>query len=307
MKKKSLPIIVALALIAYSCGTESRDDNHSSNTYHEDYTEGASAPQEAYYDDYDYEKSEAEYGYEEYSKNAETKKDLTATNIPVTSQMLIKTGNIGFESEDVYDTRAKVNGLIKQFNAYVSSESEDYYGNRINQYMTIRIPNKYFETFVDALCDGIDRFDNKNIYVEDVTDEFVDTETRIANKKALEQKYIALLEKAHTIEDILEIEQEINYLREDIELAEAHLKNLSSQISYSTLDLYIYEQTSTETHTEEPENEFVLALMGGWESVVEFFINLTYAWPALMIWGVVILIAITIWKKKIRPKLFGKD
>ncbi len=308
MKKTALLLIAFLGLITSSCSSgSSGNDTSESNMESAEGSAPMYAKNEAYYD-----MAADDYAATEYEKDFEQKsemvgKDLKATDKTVSTQLLIKTGNIGFETVDVYEMRGKINALIKQFGAYVSSESEDYYGNRINQYMTVRIPNQYFEPFVDALCDGIERFDNKNIYVEDVTDEFVDTEARIANKKALEQKYIALLEKAHSIEDILEIEKEINYLREDIELAEAHLKNLSSKISYSTLDLYIYQQTSAETHTEEPENRFTLALVGGWEAVVDFFVNLTYAWPAIIICTILFFIARAIWKNKVRPKLFGRD
>lgn len=298
MKNMKLYLSAFMLILLMACAGGSEGGDHYSE---EQATEG-SAPTSS---NYEYDMAEdAAYDYKEETKTvvAESGKD-----IPLSTQMLIKTGNIGFETEDVYETRTKVNMLIKQFNAYVSSESEDYYGNRINQYITIRIPNKYFEPFVDGVCDGVDKFDNKNLYVEDVTDEFVDTETRIANKKALEQKYISLLEKANSIEDILEIEKEINYLREDIELAEAHLKNLSSQISYSTLDLYIYERTSEVTHTEEPENRFILGLQGGWEAVIDFLVWLTYTWPAMIVWIIVFLIGRRLWKNKIKPKYFDKD
>lgn len=306
MKKISYFLYVITGITLLSCSAGSGYDDPTEN-YKLTAEGNSAAPQAAYDDNYYKTEESSEYDYGEYSKNSGTKTSETGKAIPVSTQMLIKTGNIGFETNDVYQTREKVNSLIKQFNAYVSSESEDYYGSKINQYLTVRIPNKYFEPFVDALCDGIEHFDNKNIYVQDVTDEFVDTETRIANKKALEQKYITLLEKAHSIEDILEIEKEINYLREEIELAEAHLKNLSSQISYSTLDLYIYERTSEVSHTEEPENRFVLGLQGGWDAVVDFFVDLTYAWPAMLIIIVLFFVLRSAWKKKIKPMLFGRD
>lgn len=159
----------------------------------------------------------------------------------------------------------------------------------------------FFDEFVDELCDGVDKFDTKSIKVIDVTDEFVDTETRIENKKALEQKYITLLEKAKTIKEILEIENEINYLRLDIESAEAHLKSLSSQVAFSTLELYIYEETSEVTHKEEPENRFVKGFKGGWNAVVNFFVALTYAWPMIIIILIsIIVIKILLKRRKIK-------
>lgn len=291
LNQSIIGIILASSLMA--CGTKD-----GSQEYYEESTEEDGARSATSY----------EFEAEDLKQEASSMNDVTTSaNAKISTQMLIKTGNIGFECKDVYATRIKVNLLIKQFGGYISNESEDYYGNRINQYLTIRIPNKNFESFIDATCDGVDKFDNKNINVQDVTEEFVDTETRIANKKALEQKYITLLEKAHTIEDILEIEKEINYLRQDIELAEAHLKSLSAQVSYSTLDLYIYQNTSEVTHKKDPDNRFVKGLKNGWDNVVDFFVGLTYAWPGLLIFGTIFYFARRAWKRSWKDKLMGKD
>lgn len=290
-------LIIAIASIfVVSCANNSTNEFSSSEgeSYNAESKTEASAPM--YYVDETY--------AEEYEKSSE---DILPANqnqsnasekIPF-QQKLIKKGNIGFKTDDVHATRGKVNQLIKHHNAYIANETEDYYSSRINQYITIKIPNANFEKFVDELCDGIDKFDTKSIKVIDVTDEFVDTETRIENKKALEQKYITLLEKAKTIKEILEIENEINYLRLDIESAEAHLKSLSSQVAFSTLELYIYEETSEVTHKEEPENRFIKGFKGGWNAIVNFFVALTYAWPLLTIILIgLIILKITLKKRK---------
>ncbi|MCB9194685.1 MAG: DUF4349 domain-containing protein [Flavobacteriales bacterium] len=304
--RKNIKFFAAIFLLSIvSCGSNEHTLPSESKETGGDYAY-KSAPH------YEYEGELAQDGFFEEDQSIMKNKlssnmKVDQSGIEVMSQMLIKTGNIGYETDGIYDQRTKINQLIKQYGAYVANESEDYYGNRINQYLTIKIPSKNFELFLEGVCDGVDKFDNKNIYVQDVTEEFVDTETRIANKKALEQKYIALLDKAHSIEDILEIENQINYLREDIEVAEAHLKSLSSQISYSILDLYIYEKTSEETHLAEPENRFVSAIKGGWSSVVDFFVDLTYAWPSLLVLAILIILGSRLWKKRIKAKLFGKD
>ncbi len=288
-------IIVIASVFVVSCSSNSSNEFSSSEgeSYNAASKTEASAPM--YYEDETY--------TEEYEKSIDDMSSVNQNHSNATEkipfqQKLIKKGNIGFKTNDVHTTRGKVNQLIKHHNAYVANETEDYYSSRINQYITIKIPNANFEKFVDELCDGVDKFDTKSIKVIDVTDEFVDTETRIENKKALEQKYITLLEKAKTIKEILEIENEINYLRLDIESAEAHLKSLSSQVAFSTLELYIYEETSEVTHKEEPENRFVKGFKGGWNAVVNFFVALTYAWPMIIIILISIIVIKTLLKRR---------
>jgi hypothetical protein len=233
-----------------------------------------------------------------------------ATDIIPLQQKLIKTGDLSFETKDIKVTRQNLNGLIKATQSYVSNESEDNYEGRTTNNLTIRIPSANFDDFINKLSVGVELFDYKNIYVTDVTDQYTDTEARIKTKKAIEQKYIALLERANSIDEILEIEKEIGYLRTEIESTEALLKSMTSQIAYSTLTVTFYEIDHTHPQADTPtvSNKFVDALASGWEKILNFLVGLVENWPGVIIFLIILIVVKRNWRKwlgKLKSKFKG--
>jgi hypothetical protein len=311
MKKKMLPFVLLISFISnalISCQSSSEKSSittESSSSYGEPSVEAESA--------YEYEESYANapaaqagnYDESTFTKSSINEQNntgqdnLSVGNVQIETQKLIKTGNLGFKTDNIKDTRQKINQIINTTQSYISNESEDHYNGTTTQYITVRIPSEHFENFLTQLNQGVDNFDYKNIYVTDVTDQYTDIQARIATKKAIEQKYIALLDKAKTIAEILEIERQIGYLRGDIEAAESRFKTMSQQISYSTLDIKIYEIDASHPQSEEPSllSEFGTAFKAGWQAILDFMVGIVYNWPAILIFSLVFFILKKNWRK----------
>lgn len=308
MKKVNL-LVIAIGLIVFTFCTTNVDSKSSTSTEASSYNGG-----EKYSKDYDKSEfaaseSKSSYNSEELSVQAATQNAISDPIAkPQSIQKLIKTGNISYETKNIKETRAKIGQLIAATASYVSNETEDHYSGKSTINLTVRIPAEKFDSFIDQLSAGVDYFEYKNIYVTDVTEQYTDTESRIATKKVVEQKYIALLDKAKTIAEILEIERQIGMLREEIESTEALLKTMTSQISYATLDISFYEVDTTHPTVHEPSmgSKFSDAIAAGWSNIINFFIHLTKNWPALIIWATVLIIVKKkwrIWVNKIKSKL----
>lgn len=244
------------------------------------------------------------------SSNAPESSSSTTSPSKITAfdQKLIKTGNLSYRVDNLFSERQRINQIINTTLSYISNETQDNQSGKNSQYLTIRIPAEHFDKFMEQLIDGVKVFDYKNIYVEDVTDQYTDLESRISTKKAIEIKYIALLDRAKTIAEILEIERQIGFLRTDIEAAEARFKTMSNQIAYSTLDITIYELEENPVVYEEPSvwSDAGDAFAKGWDSVIQFFINLIQSWPSLLIVLVIFIFVKRKWKSW-RDKLTVKS
>lgn len=193
---------------------------------------------------------------------------------------LIKTGSVSFQVEDLTDTKTKIKKAVKKYKAYISSEDEDSYSDKISVNISIRVPFKDFDNLLADISKGVESFDSKNISVSDVTEEFVDITARIKTKKELENRYHELLEKANTVGEILEIEREIADLRSDIESFEGRLKYLKSQVSFSTLSISFYKSTPTNNKF---NNKFSDGFGNGWDNFIWFFVFLSNLWPFILI------------------------
>src|SRR5690606_31759982 len=138
----------------------------------------------------------------------------------VTERKLIKEGELSFETADLIQTRKQIDSAVKVHKGYISSEKENKYSDKLENTLTIRIPFQRFDHFINDAIKGVERLDNKDIRIRDVTEEFLDVEARLETKKDLEQRYRDLLKKANKVSEILEVEKQIGELRADIESIE---------------------------------------------------------------------------------------
>ena len=164
----------------------------------------------------------------------------TANTAAMLERQLIKEGSINFETHDIAETRQHIESLVQKYGAYISQEDERASSSRIYQNMTVRIPKAHFDVFVTELSGGVKKIDEKSITVQDVTEEFIDSTARLAVKKETEQGYLRLLNQAKTIKDILDIQNELQDIRSDIESIEGRLRYLKNSVNFSTLHISMY-------------------------------------------------------------------
>ena len=103
---------------------------------------------------------------------------------------------------------------------------------------------------------------------EDVTAEHADVTARLRNKRALEQRYLELLQQAHKVSDVLEVEAKVGAVREEIEAVESRLNVLNDEVAFSTITLKLY-QPLVLSAPDAPVISFgsrlLEAVYGGWE------------------------------------------
>ena len=222
-------------------------------------------------------------GYDEAAVESSSKSAGDFETVPL-GRKLIKTGYAEFQTADLKKERAHIDALIKKYGAYISSENEQAYGRRLTQELFIRIPQEKFDLFLTEMLSGIKRLDSKSVNIEDVTEEFIDITARLNVKKATEARYVQLLSQAKTVKDILDIENQIQALRAEIEAAEGRLKYLENSVKYGTLNVRIYEEDAAAVLTAPSFWEKIrAALKGGIKMTERIFIDLLYIWPLIIL------------------------
>ena len=102
---------------------------------------------------------------------------------PSADRKLIKTGFLEIEVGDVAQTRLDIEKICQEFEAYVSSETQTSYKDRLAFEQVIRIPAAHFDVFLNQAEALAVEVDARNIQTSDVTEEFIDKEARIKTKK----------------------------------------------------------------------------------------------------------------------------
>lgn len=228
------------------------------------------------------------------AKNNDSKVDAKRTN-----DKIIRTADIGLELDDFEKQQHHFTDLVKKFNGYISNENERSSSSRVSNTITIRLPNKFFDDCIKEALEGegIANIDYKRVNAIDVGEEYTDVVSRIKTKKAVEQRYLDILKQAKAIKDILEVEEKLRVIREEIESKQGRLRYLQDRISYSTINLFIYQDFEYDApKSNKPTfwGKMSNAADSGWNAILSFILFLVYIWPIILLLAFVIVA----WRKK---------
>lgn len=208
---------------------------------------------------------------------------------------IIKSGDMTIEVADIKTAQEKIQNFVKNNKAYIQNERFSNAETQTTLSMEIRIPNQNFDNLINSFSDEIGSISEKNIRVQDVTEEYTDVSIRLKNKLAYLEKYRDLLKRSASTKDLLEIQEKIRGLEEEIESSEGRLRYIDDQVNYSTLDLTLIREKPRNTVTSKIGfgSRLVDSVANGWNIFVNFLLEIVSLWPFLIIIPIIILF----WKK----------
>ncbi len=101
--------------------------------------------------------------------------------------------------------------------------------------VTIRVPSAVYSSVLNQLREIAGEVRSESSTTSDRTADFVDMEARLRNLEATEVTYLALLEKAETVADILTVQERINDVRLEIELIQGNINLLNDLSDLATI------------------------------------------------------------------------
>ncbi len=219
-------------------------------------------------------------------------------------EKIIYSADVTVETTDFEGSLAKLDELVKGYNAWVESSSvsgADYYHisrersyNRSASY-TLRVPSESFNTLMTSLSE-LGNVPYTHTYTENVTAQYYDSQARLNAYTAQEDRLLEMMGKAETVSDIIAIEEKLTELRYRIESIQTSLNNWDRRVDYSYVYLNVQE---VKEYTPEAKESFVSklsrAFTGGFEdaamAVQNFVLWLVGAIPAIIAIGIAAIVA----------------
>lgn len=159
------------------------------------------------------------------------------------NRKIIHTAKLSIVVENFDPVESSIAKIVKDYGGFISDSNIDTKNKKRRRGdWTVRIPVSKFESFLDeAGSIGVPVSRSRN--AQDVTEEYVDVEARIANKKKLEARILELLERPDDkIQHVIEVEKELGRVREEIERMEGRMRYLTDRIALTTVELTIWEE-----------------------------------------------------------------
>ena len=305
----SLLLVLLLVLSLTACGAESTGNGMAKDEA--EYNRAPEAAADSYYAEMD---GPVEETMASGLNSAES--GSTAQQLPA-NRKLIRTIWIDAETEDLTALQEDLAQRINRLGGYVEAK-EIYNGSsysgyiRRNMSMTVRIPAEKADEFVSNVSQQSNII-SSNESMDDVTLQYVDTESHVKALETEQERLLALLEKADNLKDILTLEEHLTSVRYQLERYASQLRSLENQVTYATIHLSVTEvKEYTPVVKEEPTaweriaEGFVKSIKDIGEDMTDFFVWLLVNSPYLLIWGIVITAVLLVirkrrvkWQKKI--------
>lgn len=272
-----------------------------------------SAENEACYD-YPEDNASYEYGFEESAEAVDESGDVKASTgnaiADKESRKLIRDADIDVETKEFDSFINKLETQVSKTGGYIENSSvsgSSYYSDCTrNATITLRIPTEEFDSFLGTIGDMANVME-KSISVRDITSQYIDTEARIKALKSEQTALLTLLEKAESVTDIIEIQGRISEVNAELDSYESQLKTYDNLVSYSTINLTVYEverispvkQEGFFAEIKENLKENFYNIGQGIRDFAVWFIS---SLPYIVIYGIILVIIIVIIKRIIKKR-----
>uniref|UniRef100_A0A7C2WRZ1 DUF4349 domain-containing protein n=1 Tax=Thermorudis sp. TaxID=1969470 RepID=A0A7C2WRZ1_9BACT len=153
-------------------------------------------------------------------------------------RFVIRTADLELQVNDIGQALVAIRQLTIDAEGFVLSSStyaQGEGGKRQTATLTVQVPSERFDQFLNQVRTSplVVEVERERLQSQDVTEEYLDLDARLRNLQATEQRYLALLDRASTIEEILRVEQELSRVRYEIEQVTGRKQYLERHIAYA--------------------------------------------------------------------------
>ena len=162
--------------------------------------------------------------------------EVSSDDIQLVSQrrIIVRTVDMSLVVVDVAASLDAISDLAKRFDGWVvsSDRSRTHSG-----FISIRVPSDDLDTAILELRAMAKEVEREVTTSKDVTDEYVDLNSRLTNQQATEGALLKLLERAENVEAALEVQRELSRVQEEIERILGRIKFLEETSAFSLVSI----------------------------------------------------------------------
>jgi roadblock/LC7 domain-containing protein len=236
--------------------------------------------------------------------------DKAASTSDDHARKIVRNAALDLEVKNPAESAERIRTLAETNGGYlVSSEvagDHDSPGGTI----TIRVPVSRYEETRNALKKLAVRVEGEKVEAKDMTVDYVDKEARLRSLRAQETQYLAIMRRATTVKDTLEVSGKLGEVRGQIEQQQAEFSALSKQVETVAIAIALHAEADAQIFGVQwrPIYEFKLAARDGLQSLANYTTTMTAALfrlPAILLWLATIFVTVAVswramrwsWKK----------
>jgi len=171
-----------------------------------------------------------------FSASGAMAEDMAAVQDDVPAEVerkLIWNADLSVDVKSVSNAVEQATAMVKAFDGYIENKS---FRKEESARLRLRVPATALNGAMGRL-ESLGDVTHRYVSSRDVTEEYIDVESRLNNKKILRDRLKQLLDQATAVKDVLAIEKELNRVQSDIDSMEQRIRSLKGKVDYATIDL----------------------------------------------------------------------
>ncbi|MFJ8831045.1 DUF4349 domain-containing protein [Micromonospora aurantiaca] len=224
-------------------------------------------------------------------------------DLRVDQRSIIYTGTMQVRVDDVEAAAREATTAVTAAGGFVGADRRSSQAAEARAALTLRVPADRFSAVIDRLA-GLGRQERREIRTEDVTEQVVDLDARIATQRARVESSRKLLARATSVDELVRLENEVGTRQADLAALEARKRRLADLTSLSTITVTFLGQDAS-TAEEEADLGFLAGLGGGWTAFLASARVLLTVLGAVLPFAVVIgvpLWLLLLWRRRVRSR-----
>jgi hypothetical protein len=219
--------------------------------------------------------------------------------------LIVQTARLTLNTSEFDKARPSLDDILKRHRGYFGQLSASSpVGAPRTLEATLRVPAGELESVIGDLK-KLGRVETESRTGEEVTQQYVDLEARLANSRNTERRLTDLLrQRTGKLTDVLAVEKEIGRVREEIERMEAERKSLMNRVDYATLNLSVVEDYKAQLRMapDSTLTRFRNSAIKGYKSMIDGIISLALVLlsygPSILLWcGLLFFPLRFLWRK----------
>jgi hypothetical protein len=177
-----------------------------------------------------------------------SQEDLTGDSVPVAlpnrpNRLIVKNAELKLMVTDTDVAIDRATQIAADSGGYIISSRvryDDWLGIKYKYAsITIGVPVDQFESAMRRLRNLALQVVDESASGQDVTDEYVDLQSRLGNLEATRDRIRQFLDQATTVEESLEVNEQLSVIEEQIEQVQGRMNYLFDRSAYSTITVQI--------------------------------------------------------------------
>jgi len=157
---------------------------------------------------------------------------------------IIRNGRMTLEVDDVIEAMNSVEDVAAIMGGYVVSSYKYENEEGISGEISIRIPSEKFDEGFERLRQIAQNVPYERTDSTDITEEYIDLEARLHNMEATEDQYLELLDRADTVDEMLQVQRELSNVRGSIEQIKGRMNYLERVSDMGIIEVSVMETGS---------------------------------------------------------------